>query len=120
MNRFLPRMSALILVCTSGCNQESVDNGATATQEKRAHDLFLISKTKEGVAAKLRNPERVDYNNVHVVNARGQKIVCGTVNAANAFGGKASKQRFVGLGEAVLLEEESAEAVNEVWRDAGC
>lgn len=88
-------------------------------QDRLGYDSYIVTRTKDGVRARLRDPASATFINVHVGMVQGAKVVCGYVNSNNALGGKVGPQRFIGLGETVFLEEEGAQAVNDVWTQ-GC
>ena len=76
-----------------------------------------IAEMQLRIRSDLRDPSSAEFRNVRFSRAGGVPAVCGEVNSANAFGGKAGFQRFVAAGEIRVLEEQMEDgAMNEVWR----
>lgn len=54
-----------------------------------------IQLAKERVASGLKDPESAQFRSVRVSNFRGDKVICGEVNAKNSYGGYVGFKRFV-------------------------
>jgi len=73
---------------------------------------------ERAVRANLRDGASAQFGETAAYRSRaGLIIVCGTVNAKNAFGGYPGPQRFIRIGhsDAVLLEETGQEGFEGVW-----
>lgn len=74
---------AALIVSAGGCAQEPSVNDR------------LISEAKDAIKRQLKDPYSAQFENVSV---KHEGIVCGYVNAKNAFGGYVGRKRFVYLG----------------------
>lgn len=69
-----------------------------AVEEKNSQEL-KISMAKTVVGVMLRDPSSAEWLGVKVVKTDGKDVVCGMVNANNAFGGKAGYESFADVYE---------------------
>lgn len=68
----------------------------------------LIRAAKTAVERDLRDPMSAQYRDIRVVPGQVD-IVCGEVNAKNAYGGYVGFRRFVATTDTVILEDASAQ-----------
>lgn len=68
----------------------------------------LISEAKTEVEKDLRDPMSAQYRNVRVLPGQ-MTVVCGEVNAKNAYGGYVGFRRFLSTAEATILEDTGAQ-----------
>ena len=61
------------------------------------------SKAKEAVKYELRDPESDEFRNLRIYN--GGELVCGEVNATNAYGGKTGFKGFAYVDDQASLED---------------
>lgn len=59
-------------------------------------DKDLIGMAEEAVKSSLRDPGSAQFRNVSVKKFNGGRVVCGEVNAKNAYGGYVGFKEFVG------------------------
>lgn len=77
----------------------------------------LKIRAEIALESKLRDPKSAEIESF-VSRISGSPVVCGTVNAKNAFGGYTGRQLFVFAGDrAVLAEEIGAESFAGFWAD---
>ncbi|MBX3490866.1 hypothetical protein [Parvibaculum sp.] len=74
-----------------------------------AKEITWIRVNKELVQSTLRDPASAQFSSVRVSYTSGAPVVCGLVNAKNAFGGYTGNRRFVGAGKTIgtFIEGES-------------
>lgn len=74
-----------------------------------AKEVTWIRVNKELLMAQLRDPGSAQFSDVRVSYKAGGPVVCGLVNAKNAFGGYTGSRRFIGAGQTmgVFLDGES-------------
>lgn len=66
-----------------------------ANRDKRMRETQAIGLAKASVKARLKDPSSAEFGQV-VVKSSG--IVCGYVNAKNAFGGYTGEKAFISMG----------------------
>jgi hypothetical protein len=75
-----------------------------------------ISAGKEAIKKQLKDPESAKWRNVHFYSGGGTPVVCGEVNARNAFGGYTGFERFVAAGTVISAVESQVEGgLGAVW-----
>jgi hypothetical protein len=76
----------------------------------------VISDAEQKVASLLRDPSSAQFRNVrHRVSETGANIVCGEVNAKNAFGGYAGFQRFLYDAGTAKLDDGDEPDFDQRW-----
>lgn len=91
--------------------------GAQPDAEQKENDNLRI-KAEVAVEAKLRDPGSAQFE-AFVSRISGEPVVCGTVNAKNAFGGYTGKQLYIYAdGQALLSEEVVPETFSEIWSES--
>lgn len=100
----------------SAADPEAEMKGALADNSRQS--LWII-KSKEGITAKLKDPDSADFRNVHFYSGSGRPIVCGEVNAKNSFGGYSGFEPFVASGTDLAFlasEMSSPQEMTAVWQ----
>lgn len=92
------------------------ENQSLATVQRYATQTseFLTSHSEEdalnaakgSVASGLKDPNSAQFNGVRLVSYAGGKVICGTVNAKNSFGGYVGFTPFVASPQGATLYEE--------------
>lgn len=79
------------------------------------HSVVVLSR--DGVRARLKDPDSAEFRNVGYYSGGPGMAVCGEVNAKNSFGGYSGFERFVALGEdtAFLESDTSASEFQDAW-----
>jgi len=77
----------------------------------RSTQLRLVGMAKDGVRARLRDPDSADFRNVGFYSGgnTGGGAVCGEVNSRNGFGGYTGFDRFVAAGEMAFFESDTSD-----------
>ena len=79
-----------------------------------------IAKSQEAVLARLKDPGRAEFRNVHFYSGSGAPIACGEVNARNSFGGYTGFMRFIAKGPSALAvlesDMESPAEMTRAWK----
>ena len=73
-----------------------------AGNDEKRKDSMLIVLSQEAVQSKLKDEGSAEFRNIDIHKSAEATVVCGEVNAKNAFGGYAGFQRFVSSGSAEL------------------
>lgn len=93
---------AVIVACTSGA-------------QDAARDAAYVDDHERRIAAHLLDPAGAEFQG-SAVYRREVPVVCGRVNAKNAYGGRTGYQRFVSGGDVQVLEREMvAGEMDKVW-----
>ncbi len=90
------------------------DLGSLSSQEH----AYIISET-DVLKRRLRDPDSARFRDLHVSRRSGSPVVCGQVNARNAFGGYSGFERFVSASAGGIIVLESDMAAGEMsglWR----
>ncbi|GAA4641508.1 hypothetical protein GCM10023115_00450 [Pontixanthobacter gangjinensis] len=83
--------------------------GASAPKRSTQHNIVIMSR--DGVRARLKDPDSADFRNVGYYSGGSEgAAVCGEVNAKNGFGGFGGFERFVAMGPKVAFLESDVEA----------
>jgi hypothetical protein len=78
---------------------------------------LTIPEGQRAVAKQLKDPESARFEGVFTsTSADFGTVVCGYVNAKNAFGGYTGRKAFVTSGTTVILE--GRDHIREAWRAA--
>ncbi len=77
---------------------------------KRAADEF-VSKSKQLLVRSLKDPDSAKYSNLVIAQSDGKKILCGTINAKNSYGG------YVGAKAFYVQWDEGTSKAPEVYID---
>lgn len=84
-------------------------------------DVLEGWKARRAVTASLRDPDSAKISNVRsVTGAKGQRAVCGVVNARNGFGGWAGPSPFMYFtddGSVYVIGDSATESQREAWRN---
>ena len=97
-----------ITLCLSACG---LIPGTNANLEREARK-YVIGTLRDPQSAQFRNLKVVDGS----IDGRGEKLVCGEVNAKNAMGGFVGFQPFIyiaGRKAAAMSQGESATEIRE-------
>lgn len=82
----------------------------------------MVDGAKEQVRQRLKDPESARWSGIKVVetvqSGNAVKVVCGTVNSKNSFGGYAGPSRWLsnGLNVTALESDLSGGEFDELWR----
>lgn len=76
---------------------EDEDDG-TFVLDSTKQALWII-RSKDGIKAKLKDPDSAEFRNVHYYSGSGGPVVCGEVNAKNSYGGYNGFEPFVASGD---------------------
>jgi hypothetical protein len=75
-----------------------------------------VSNGREKIKEQLKDPESATFRNVHFYSGGGVPVVCGEVNARNAFGGYTGFERFVSAGSVISATESQVDGgLDKVW-----
>lgn len=75
-----------------------------------------IDRGKDAIIEKLKDPDSAKFRNVRFYSGGGVPVVCGQVNAKNAFGGYTGFERFIAAGpQLAYLESEISDGIAPVW-----
>ena len=100
MNLSTPPSGAVSALLLSGCS-----SGEASPDVRQAESAqTIVDQARAAVLSSLRDPNSAEFRNVY---ANAKNIVCGTVNAKNAFGGYAGFSAFwydPKTGEAFLYD----------------
>lgn len=113
-------LPVLAILSLAGCGSPTSNASGKAERDPEDYKSWLIARTEVGVKARLRDPDTAEFSDVHTTTYQGAEVVCGHVNAKNGFGGMTGRQKFVGTGDTVFVEEDGASAVQEAWSMMGC
>lgn len=80
-----------------------------APGDAKPNDAGYHIAAKQNVAAKLKDPQSAQFQNLIVSSKSGASIVCGEVNAKNGFGGYTGFKRFVSAGPGMATQIEGGE-----------
>ncbi|MCV0439289.1 MAG: hypothetical protein K5880_11695 [Hydrogenophaga sp.] len=90
-----------------------------AAREEQSRQWTWVSKGKEAVKQRLKDPDSAQFRNVYFHRGKsGVPVACGQVNAKNSMGGYSGFQRFVS-GTTVELTYLEKEVVGfaKVWNE---
>lgn len=76
---------------------------AALAVEAGASDEAAIAEAKERVAREMRDPESAQFRDIKVLPGKEGPIICGQVNAKNAYGGYVGFNPFLVAGSSVML-----------------
>ena len=62
-------------------------------EAKRATDEF-VNKSKQLITQDLKDPDSAKFTNLVIAQGKGQKLLCGSVNAKNSYGGYVGAKKF--------------------------
>lgn len=82
--------------------QENEATSATIVQPERlssSQEFIWIRANQRLVSARLRDPDSARFGKDYVSYKSGAPVVCGTVNAKNAFGGFTGPEPYISGGE---------------------
>lgn len=79
--------------------------------EKRKATDELVSKAKGLLVQNLKDPESAKFSNLVIAHGPNRKLVCGSINAKNSYGG------YVGAKKFFVLWNDSSETSPEVYTD---
>lgn len=100
---------SLVVASLAGCSGSEIDSSRAQDQMSADdRDQVWAIRMQDKVRSKLRDPDAARFEDAKTYHGSGVPVVCGRVNGANAFGGKAGYQRFVAAGDLVVLEEDMA------------
>lgn len=74
----------------------------------------MITKAKESVTKKLKDPESVRFRDVFVM----RESVCGEVNAKNSYGGYVGFKRFIAIGGLLVILEEAGPGFEQMYAES--
>lgn len=115
----------LLSIALSGCIQNPMvrhlnDLSASSLAEMRAAvrgtagylkehgEAVTMQAAQDRVRAVLKDPESARFQNLSIKTFEGERVVCGQVNAKNAYGGYVGFTRFAaGVGAAVLEDTDT-------------
>ncbi|TWG93604.1 hypothetical protein L599_001200000640 [Luteimonas sp. J16] len=79
-----------------------------------ADDEAAIAEAKSAVERQLRDPGSAQYRDVFVRPGKQGVIVCGEVNAKNAYGGYVGFKPFMVAGTSVMLASDTDKGIEEL------
>ncbi len=96
------------------------EDSSTATDDgayDRTTQHNVVIASRDGVRARLRDPDSAEFRNVGFYSGGESPAVCGEVNAKNAFGGYTGYERFIALGEqtAFLASDAAPAEFADAW-----
>ena len=62
-------------------------------EEKKVTDEF-VSKSKQLITQNLKDPDSAKFTNMVIAQGQGQKLLCGSINAKNSYGGYVGAKKF--------------------------
>lgn len=93
-----PTIIAFAVLVLAGCGEEPEPANPVADE-----NATLIARAEIAVERQLRDPESVRYEHVYVARKSGLPVVCGLVNAKNAFGGYVGSRPFIHAGDVLTI-----------------
>lgn len=91
-------IAAFVALVLAGCDDKPEPADPLADE-----NATLIARAEIAVEAQLRDPESVRYEHVYVARKSGLPVVCGMVNAKNAFGGYVGSRPFIHAGDVLTI-----------------
>lgn len=87
--------------------------------DKSDQHLWIV-KSQDAIKSRLRDPGSADFRNSRFYSGGPAPVVCGEVNAKNAFGGYTGFQRFIASGDNpnmafLATDVASGDSINEAW-----
>lgn len=98
--------------------QRDAEKAAELKKQKSSFDAGQwIARNQSLIKQRLRDPDSARFDRTHVSWKSGSPVVCGYVNAKNAFGGYVGRARFIAAGEAiqVLESDMAAGEMSQLW-----
>ena len=95
--------ASLAALSLAACGDSAAD--ARLNAEAAAH-----SRAEDAVRAALRDPDSAQFRAERIGFLAGAPFVCGEVNAANGFGGKAGFEQFIWKNDSVVFEGDGGAA----------
>ncbi len=88
-----------------------------ATSNTELKDATYIVHHQDLIKGTLKDPDSAEFKNSFVSRLIGAPVVCGYVNAKNAFGGYTGFERFISGGSIQVVESQMAAGeMNKTWR----
>lgn len=89
----------VIVIGMSMVETEKKPEPKTAAGLTQSQTFSMIERSKEAARKRLKDPASAEFREVRYHEGKeGVPMVCGEVNAKNAFGGRAGFERFVSTG----------------------
>lgn len=127
------------LISLSGCvtvARQNYDNAlynlrensiSTARRISNEMEAFLLDHTedqaiegsKQAVADMMKDPESAKFRNIRLVPHRNSKVMCGEINAKNAYGAYAGFEPFVSSPKSALVFRSDRRAEIQNAENAG-
>ena len=106
-------VGAALAAGLAGCGSEQSEQ-----DRLRSEDYELEIDARMAVSDRLRDPNSARFEGVFVSRSSGLPVVCGQVNAKNAFGGYAGAKPFYFAGRvAVIADAGNVEEFRTAWTD---
>lgn len=104
-----------LLLSAAACGGGEAVADRSPEGNRTAREITWIQMHEDSIRRKLRDPEAATFRGSRIYYGTGP-VVCGEVNAPNAFGGKVGFQRFIASGPVQIIEEEMAQGeMQKAW-----
>ena len=108
-----------IALAGSGWNLNGSQGSLNLVAERMSSskEFIWIRTNQRFIAKRLKDPDSAQFGDDYVSYKIGAPVVCGTVNAKNAFGGYTGPERYIGAGNTlgVFLASEVSD-FDSLWR----
>lgn len=110
-------MRALLLaLLVASCSEAPAPKSAAELQAEE--DRARIEAAQAAVRAVLRDPDSAQFTHTFISRKSGLPVVCGMVNARNAFGGYAGAMPYFSAGAtASIASTENYRQFQPMWSD---
>lgn len=108
----------MLLAKCAGSGREAIsssdqDNSSIEASDDgkldKSEQFRVVFLSRDGVRARLRDPDSAEFRNVGYFSGGEAPAVCGEVNAKNAFSAYTGFERFMAMGEeTVFLQSDTA------------
>lgn len=86
----------------------------------KAGEAEEIEAAKQSIVASMKDPESAQFRNLVVIEKQGKRVVCGEVNAKNAFGGYVGFRQFYSVPEVGLSRVKQNDPIMDRMVDIAC
>lgn len=117
-------LSLMLSVCSDGGDDDQNNEGKAAEADAspfadEGKQAMWIVATQDGVRARLKDPDSAKFRDTRFYSGGPAAVVCGQVNAKNAFGGFTGFERFIASGEKLAFLESdmaSPSEMDDAWK----
>lgn len=105
---------------TSNVQEDTSEAGDESPFDDTRKQSLWIVMSRDAIRSRLRDPESAEFRNLRFYSGGSVPVVCGEVNAKNAFGGYTGYERFIASGDntdIAFLASDLAEgdSIDEAW-----